>query len=110
MCTDGDRVTGCGRDAAALRVEWMWLLDSPRIRGRDRAPDAKPGIIRILGDEDAIVRTPVDGILPIPDAETIGIPSGAQISLDLPLNAQCRARSDVFLKRYWTIRPDGDPD
>ena len=64
------------------------MLDSPRIRGRHRTPDAKPGVIVVPGDEDAIVRTPLDDILTIPDSETIRIPSGAQIGLDGPLKAQ----------------------
>src|SRR5687768_6594220 len=96
MSGDRDRVTGRGRDATSVRGDLLWMLDWPRIRGRpfdiaqDRrgAPDAKPRIVDVPGAKDAIVRTPVDGILTIPDAEPIRIPSRAQVSFDGPLNSQ----------------------
>jgi len=85
MCADCDGVVGRGRDATAVRADRMWMLDSPRTRGRQGTPDAKPIVIHVLGDEDAIVRTPIDDILTIQDSETIRIPSRAQISFDEPL-------------------------
>ena len=88
MCADCDCVVGCGRDPTAVRADRIWMLNWPRTRGRQRTPDAKPIVIHVLGDEDAIVRTPIDDILTIPDSETIRIPSGAQISFDGPLKAQ----------------------
>src|SRR5258705_11186161 len=88
MCADCDGVFGCGRDSTALRADRIWMLNGLRIRGRQRTPDAKPIVIHVPGDEDTIVRTPIDDILSIPDSETIRIPSSAQISLDGPLKAQ----------------------
>jgi len=58
---DCDGVVGRGR-THGRSCGRMWMLNSPRTRGRQRTPDAKPIVIHVLGDEDAIVRTPIDDI------------------------------------------------
>ena len=88
MRADCDQVTGRGRDATTVRGDEIWIVDSPGIRCRHRAPDAKPGVVQVPGDEYAIARMPSNDILTIPDSETIRIPTRSQISFDRPLKAQ----------------------
>jgi hypothetical protein len=69
MRADCDSVVGCGRDPTPVRANRMWMLNRPHPRVRQRTPDAKPIVIQVPGDEDAIVRTPVDDILTVSDSE-----------------------------------------